>query len=186
MKKVDAITESIAISCYIYGFTYEEVGEILEMDGKTVWRILDRNGIKGREAKARPWIKRKPSINTKQASVSPTVQELAWSAGFLEGEGYFKGVQQKTITPCAYAYIQCSQVQKEPVERLLKYFGGSLKQYGPYSTNRQAYWQWTVYGDRALGVMMTLYKFMSPKRQQEIREVIALWKPGEKPSIKQV
>lgn len=106
------------------------------------------------------------------------INELYWAAGFLEGEGYFclRGGKKKT-TPG----ILASQVQREPLERLLILFGGKI--YGPYSsrhTTHSPFYRWDISSTSSIEVMMTLYKLMSTKRKEEIRKVISAWKvsPG--------
>lgn len=94
------------------------------------------------------------------------VAELAWAAGFLEGEGCFSS--SKTC-----ANVVASQKQREPLERLQGYLGG----YGNiYSIRGGKYWLWNLYGIRAVEVMFTLYPMLSPRRQARVREVLSLWK----------
>ena len=97
---------------------------------------------------------------------------LAWIAGFMEGEGSFI-VSRSTVTVCAV------QVQKEPLERLQIALGGSMHCYT--NSYHSLYWRWSLHGSHAIGVAMTLYTFMSPKRKEQIRKMISLWKrrPGK-------
>lgn len=97
---------------------------------------------------------------TKTASTSPSVYDLHWAAGFLEGEACF-GSNQRT------PQVQVAQVQKFPVDQLLRFFGGSLARYPARGRSRQL-WRWSVCGARARGLMMTLYSLMSPDRQTQI------------------
>ena len=98
---------------------------------------------------------------------------LAWIAGFLEGEGSFcGGISQFTVSAV--------QVQKEPLDRLHLALGGFLK---PYINQRGTLiWRWTINGAYAMGVAYTLYTFMSPRRREQIRRMVARWKtrPGKK------
>lgn len=98
-----------------------------------------------------------------------SIIEIAWTAGFFEGEAWF-GIYNKKCTPV----ISVSQVQKEPLERLLILYGGSLRPIGGKG-KRQNYWRWEVYGPRAAGIMMTIYSLMSPKRQLTISDIIKSW-----------
>lgn len=92
-----------------------------------------------------------------KATKSPTKVDLAWAAGFLEGEGYFGKA------------LRAAQVQREPLERLLAIFGGSIAYYPPDGKpNHQGHFRWSACGARARGIMMTLFLFMSPRRQEQI------------------
>ena len=100
--------------------------------------------------------------NVQQATRTPTTNDLHWAAGFLEGEGSF-GWYSGTDK------VQAFQVQKEPLDKLMEIFGGSLcVRKSPYPGIWSDAWVWTINGARARGVMMTLYALMSPKRQQQI------------------
>lgn len=108
---------------------------------------------------------------TKKAILKPTVRDLEWAAGFLEGEGCFgrtAGSQR----------AGANQVNKEPVQRLLDLFGGSLKQYKKrryaiHKSQPNPTWDWYVGGSRARGVMMTLYPLMSERRKEQLRAALA-------------
>lgn len=113
----------------------------------------------GKEHLGREW------VATKRAIVSPTTHDLVWAAGFLEGEGYFGKGSGYVVT--------ANQVNSEPAERLLRLFGGSLKQ-RLYERPRSSLWVWSVCGARARGVMMTLYLLLSGKRKGQIRGALGV------------
>lgn len=99
-----------------------------------------------------------------------TVKDVAWAAGFLEGEGSF---QSSRTTPT----VVCSQVQREPLERLLRMFGGNiipLKH--KEGTRGQPYFRWYISGVRAAEVAMTLLVLMSPRRFEQIVKMLDIWK----------
>jgi len=96
-------------------------------------------------------------------------RDLYWAAGFLEGEGSF-GLARKTVN------ISADQVQREPLERLQRIFGGPIYQCSPKGRQVQPYFKWNVYGPRAAGVAMTLFAIMSPRRQQQIVSALEAWK----------
>ena len=103
-----------------------------------------------------------PFTPTQVGAVS-TVQ-LAWVAGFLEGEGCFS-LAGKTPTCSA------NQVQQEPLLRLSQIFGGRLTLV-PRRGRAQPIWSWRIVGQRAVEVMLTLWTFMSPKRRSEIERAV--------------
>lgn len=105
----------------------------------------------------------------KAAAVSPTLRDLAWAAGFLEGEGTFlKAGRTHTVA--------VHQVNIEPLERLQQLFGGSIsllrKKLKNPKHNDIYYWQ--TFGARARGVMMTLYSLLSQKRKAQIRKALGV------------
>src|SRR6266568_69655 len=98
--------------------------------------------------------------HTRLSSIRPCTKDVTWAAGFLEGEGCFgKGVS-------------AVQVNREPLQRLFDWFGGYLRRHanGP----NKLIWEWSCGGARARGIQLTIYQFMSAKRQQQIRRGLAL------------
>lgn len=76
--------------------------------------------------------------------------ELAWSAGFLDGEGTYgmHTARRKTQRKDQYTFrIQAAQVYREPLDRLQAALGGNVNgPYGPYHTNQKPYYQWSITG----------------------------------------
>ena len=103
------------------------------------------------------------AAKTPKATVYPTVRDIHWAAGFIEGEGCFGP------TGCLIA----SQVQKEPLEKLQRWFGGRLGLHAPPSHKGNPFWTWGVHGARARGVGMTLYQLLSPKRREQFKKMVA-------------
>ena len=90
--------------------------------------------------------------------------QLAWAAGFLEGEGWF-------AFPSHSLAIRVNQKIIEPLIKLLQMFGGSVLY------NKQGnIWFWAVYGQRAAGVMMTLYSMLSARRKAQIVSALDEWR----------
>lgn len=90
--------------------------------------------------------------------------QLAWCAGFLEGDGCFS---------CSNTCPNVVAVQKsrEPLDRLQEYLGcGNI-----YRVRDGQYWTWNLYGINAVSVMFTLYSMLSKRRQEKIRDVVGIW-----------
>jgi hypothetical protein len=67
--------------------------------------------------------------------------------------------------PCNWSIeVSAVQKQREPLERLRAMFGGTIR-------SRPIH-QWRASGKRALGVMLTLFVLMSPRRQGQIKEAL--------------
>lgn len=99
-----------------------------------------------------------------------SLKDIYWSAGFLEGEGCF-------IKGSGVAAVAAAQVQKEPLERLKKCFGGSMSLQKQGSNPKSSpIWRWQLLGEKGIGLMMTVYPIMSPKRKAKIEKVIKAWK----------
>lgn len=93
--------------------------------------------------------------------------ELAWAAGFFDGEG--SAFQMRGKKPGqVYLALQVSQKDKRPLERFSKALGiGRVR--GPYkSHNGQSFW--AVSGKKAQVVIEQLWPYLSePKREQITR-----------------
>jgi len=100
-----------------------------------------------------------------------SVREVEWAAGFLEGEGCFssygKGRAIRVAAP---------QVQREPLEKLQRLFGGHLGRKARLEkSNQQSCFRWQVGGKRAAGIMMTLFSLLSSKRKWQIQKALCGW-----------
>ena len=89
--------------------------------------------------------------------------DIGWSAGFLEGEGSF-------CSSTGSQRVQAGQVQRDPLARLQRLFGGSVS---PLRANGMHYW--CLYGEKARSVMYTVFALMSPKRRAQIRSALSSW-----------
>lgn len=93
--------------------------------------------------------------------VSP--YDLAWAAGFFEGEGSFDADGRA-------GRIGVPQVNREPVERLLRLFGGTIYQRQPERGNLIN--TWMVRGPKARHLMEQVYPLMSQRRQRQIENAL--------------
>lgn len=85
--------------------------------------------------------------------------ELAWSAGFLDGEGNFGTYLNNKVT--LRFRIQACQVHREPLDRLCSTLGGTVRgPYGPYSGNRKPYYSWAVEGMKAQDAVAALSPYL--------------------------
>jgi len=100
---------------------------------------------------------------------SISIRDLAWAAGFLEGEGSF-GCHGGTTR------VSAGQVQKEPLDRLVKLFGGRMWLKPPTGMGKHPVWTWVIPGKRSAAVMMTIYTFMSQRRKEQIESALSVWR----------
>lgn len=96
------------------------------------------------------------------------VEELAWAAGFFDGDGnvYYSASERRTPR----LIIQIDQVIREPLDRFVAAVGEG-KVLGPYKQkNRQAndYYKWSLEGySKPLSVFLQIAPYMcSSKRDQ--------------------
>lgn len=109
----------------------------------------------------------KEAPQTAPAAVRPTVKDLYWAAGYLEGEGHFT----KRRSEMAMA----ESTDEEPIIRLFELFGGTKysKQLRPGGTAKKlTRYVWRVHGSRARGVIMTLHMLLSPRRRMAISKAL--------------
>ena len=118
----------------------------------------------------KPWWSRRGVENkwTLKSTISPSLQDIAWAAGFIEGEGSFTRRNRRGLSMS----VSVGQVNKEPVQRLLGLFGGSLTVENRKPPNAPEFWRWQAHGARGRGVAMTVYPFLSAKRQEQVRHAL--------------
>jgi len=99
-----------------------------------------------------------------------SLNDIYWAAGFLEGEGSF-------LLTCRSPFITASQVEKTPLVTIQELFGGTIRlKKRPPDSRFKDISIWTIHGKRSIGLMMTIFHLMSPKRQEQIKKVIKVWK----------
>jgi hypothetical protein len=103
-----------------------------------------------------------------------TPVELAWAAGFLDGEGNFR-VQSTSRTRGSLSnarlvlWASACQTVEEPLLRLQRLFGGSVVARTPTLTQLgvKPLWEWRVSGlERVQAAIVAMWPYFSVKRQQ--------------------
>ena len=106
-----------------------------------------------------------PSTNwltPRYPEITATGWEVAWAAGFLEGEGMFLEKSDGARAVCA------NQVNPEPLQKLQALFGGSLGFQKQDPSVRRNWWRWSIYGQRAIEVTSLVSPFLSSSRLERI------------------
>lgn len=93
---------------------------------------------------------------THKPQVLPTAEDIAWAAGYLEGEGTFN-----------WQKVAVYQVNREPQDRMLRLFGGSVYPSSRVS-GRQPGFIWQVCGARSRALMRLVRPRMSARRRAQI------------------
>lgn len=101
--------------------------------------------------------------------------ELAWCAGFLDGEGNF-GTYKESCKTGKYRFrVQCAQVHREPLDRLQAELGGRVRgPYGPYANTKQAYYQWTVWSTEAVEAVEVLRPYLCSVKVEQASRAMEL------------
>lgn len=101
--------------------------------------------------------------------------ELAWAAGFVEGEGcfgWYGGTPRASGKPRAFsAVVAVSQNEREPLDRLAEIFGVGIVH--PKRNRKRVAWEWRVNGHAAIPVMEELMPLLTTRRQDRILDVLA-------------
>ncbi len=101
------------------------------------------------------------------------VKDISWAAGFIEGEGSFRGGTWKQ----GGMAITVAQCEIEPLQKLKGMFGGSITGPRPGKGLRpKPIYYWGIYGQRAAAVAMTIYTFLFSKRRAQAENLILAWK----------
>ena len=99
----------------------------------------------------------------------PTPEEIAWAAGFYEGEGsvILTGSKAKGYTNLGVVMVQCN---KEPLERLDRIYSGHFQVTHNHRRNAKwnDAWRWWLSGARAKEFINLIYPFLSTKRRFQI------------------
>ena len=108
--------------------------------------------------------------------MSVSIRDIHWTAGFLEGDGSFLFGTNRT------PLITAAQVQRWPLEKLQCLYGGKINL--TIYKNRPKWsniYRWSLTGERAAGLMMTLYPLMWTRRRGQILLALGGWKAAPVP-----
>lgn len=120
------------------------------------------------ELKAGIWNPTGMRRNVPNATRIPTEVDIAWAAGFLEGEGHFRR-STSARNRFGSEVVSAAQVNPEPLYRLQEFFGGGI-----YAKKRSKWgmndiFEWKVSGERARILMRAVEPLMSIRRREQIR-----------------
>lgn len=118
--------------------------------------------------------------------------ELAWAAGFFDGEGTTHG-RVRTERPgkngdTTTLHMKVAQVCREPLDRFHHAVRGLGKIYGPYNTRVlygptgkqyrcQPIWEWRISNWRdAQAAYTLLWKYLSPPKRAQVMGAVAIFR----------
>ena len=91
--------------------------------------------------------------------MAPTKTQLAWAAGFIDGEGSIHFIRHTWAKkqPLYYPHLTVAQVDPRPLLVLKEMFGGSIHLHPDSRGNNSDYWRWAIAarkGQKALKQML--------------------------------
>ncbi len=98
--------------------------------------------------------------------------DLAWAAGFIDGEGSIRirRVPTKNVTPINYSLaLTASQVNRAPLDKLQQMFGGCLNLKHPSARqgpNAAPYYTWMITGHTAAAALNSIRQYLVVKYEQ--------------------
>jgi len=101
-------------------------------------------------------------------------EDLAWAAGFLDGEGSFMFQIRSDDRGRGRLIAQAAQADIRPLQRLQAILGGKIN--GPYRIlDHRPYWMWQARGEEhTLGVFAALMPYLTaPKQEPAVRALAA-------------
>ncbi len=150
--------------------TGREVAARLRTRPKTVFKYL---GETERQLRPAGWPEGRrqlarlgKSLPELAPTTHPALTDIAWAAGIVEGEG--------CVTKQKYG-VGVRVSQKEPwiLYRLQALFGGSIGKQKQHHSNTfsagSVLGTWNLQGPRARGLLMTIYKWLSPHRRAQVQ-----------------
>lgn len=104
----------------------------------------------------------------------PANTEIAWAAGFWDGEGCWS--QKKEQGGYAYPFAQLNNTSEEVVRRFHAAVGVG-KVYGPYTykgkrSHHKPFWRWQAYGDVGREALDKLLPFLSAEKREQYEGVM--------------
>lgn len=102
-------------------------------------------------------------------------EELAWAAGFFDGEGCFNAPMQKARGRHSLQ-ATVSQVHTETLERFREAVGFGVI-YGPIQRTVRPIWTWKVGSYEQVQMLMcVLWPWLSPPKKPQAAEAVRLWR----------
>lgn len=107
----------------------------------------------------------------------PTTTDIAWAAGFLEGEGcfaYYRDAHNERRTS-GTLFVGACQCNREPLDKLADFFGGPVRLVRSAKGVKRPVWDWRIGGKAAEEAMVAVVPYMSERRRQQIADALVPW-----------
>lgn len=100
---------------------------------------------------------------TLKATEAPKPMDIAWAAALYEGEGHCVKNGKSSTTAVV------TQKDRWVIDRFQAMFGG--RTFFRYAR----IYKWQVNGARARGFLMTIFKFLSPRRKEQLKVALGIF-----------
>lgn len=108
----------------------------------------------------------RPRMSTIQSSAPPTQTDLAWAAGFFDGEGWVMVTRKRSGDRMRFGLqVAVGQTSLEPLEKFQVWFGGRIHRLVDRPRSHPV-WQWRVGSWMARAVLQQLLPFLVVKRAE--------------------
>ena len=119
--------------------------------------------------------------------MEPNREELAWAAGFFDGEGNIRCSNPRGKTPA----ISIAQIDPQVLHRFNKATLSLARIYGPYkpkTINSHPYWVYGLHSHaRVQAIVAMLWEFLSPVKRAQAKKALGLSRrPSKKPGPKRL
>jgi hypothetical protein len=106
----------------------------------------------------------------------PGNQDIAWAAGAYEGEGTCSNNARINRSGRRNRSFRVDLTQKDRwlCDRLRALFGGSVGYHERHRADRPPMHSWRISGTRAHGFALTVYRYLSPRRQRQMRKALGV------------
>jgi hypothetical protein len=94
-----------------------------------------------------------------------TQSEIAWAAGFIEGDGYIGKNGKSPI-------IEVTQKQTWPLLKLQELFGGSIGKIHKQGINKASYHRWRICGKNAMELAKNIEPWLSPEKKKKLDDYV--------------
>jgi hypothetical protein len=101
------------------------------------------------------------------------IPELAWAAGFFDGEGHVRASPRKHERPSLA--VQMSQIDPRVLERFRRAvgFGHIYGPYAPTGPRHHSKWEYRLYGlERVQTVAAYLWTWLSPVKREQFAKAL--------------
>ena len=100
-------------------------------------------------------------------NASPTSNDLAYVAGFFDGEGHIRIQKHSTRCDSTMLSVTCVQATEFPLDRFIDFFGGTLKlRKMKYKGGTRRLYTWQTSSAQAEKFLRAIYPFLIVKKDE--------------------
>jgi hypothetical protein len=97
------------------------------------------------------------------------IADAAWAAGFIDGEGTIsvRRIWTKKLNRYVYQlYLRAAQVEREPLEKIQRIFGGKIWSHQPRGVNDAPFFDWSLTSEKAGLAIRVMLPYLTIKRER--------------------